>query len=40
MVDRLILNAEVVPIDGDSYRLKEAQERSTQRAKQRRNARP
>jgi DNA replication protein DnaC len=40
LVDRLVHNAEVVPIDGDSYRLKEAQERSTQRAKQRRNAKP
>jgi DNA replication protein DnaC len=40
LVDRLVHNAEVVSIDGDSYRLKEAQERSTQRAKQRRNAKP
>jgi DNA replication protein DnaC len=39
LVDRLLHNAEVVPIDGDSYRLKEAQERSSQRAKQRRTLR-
>lgn len=39
LVDRLLHNAEVVPIDGDSYRLKEAQERSSQRAKQRRSPR-
>jgi DNA replication protein DnaC len=36
MVDRLIHNAEVVAIDGQSYRLKEATERSEQRAVQRR----
>jgi DNA replication protein DnaC len=40
LVDRLVHNAEVVPIDGDSYRLKEAQERSNQRARQRRSAKP
>jgi DNA replication protein DnaC len=36
MVDRLVHNAEVVAIDGQSYRLKEATERSEQRAVQRR----
>ena len=40
LVDRLVHNAEVIPIDGDSYRLKEAKERSAQRAKQRRKAKP
>ena len=36
LVDRLVHNAEVVAIDGQSYRLKEATERSEQRAVQRR----
>jgi DNA replication protein DnaC len=40
LVDRLVHNAEVIAIDGDSYRLKEAQERSEQRAKQRRAVKP
>ncbi len=40
LIDRLVHNAEVVPIDGDSYRLKEAQERSAQRARQRRPQKP
>ena len=35
LIDRLIHNAEIIPIDGQSYRLKEANERSEQRAKQR-----
>jgi len=35
-VDRLVHNAEVISIEGDSYRLKEAKERSDQRAKKRR----
>ena len=35
LIDRLMHNAEVVSIEGDSYRLKEARERSTQRASQR-----
>lgn len=38
LVDRLVHNAEVVAIDGESYRLKEAKERSEQRALQRRRA--
>jgi len=36
LVDRLVHNAEVISIEGDSYRLKEAKERSDQRAKKRR----
>lgn len=38
MVDRLMHNAEIVAIDGDSYRVKEARERAEQRAKQRKPA--
>jgi DNA replication protein DnaC len=38
LVDRLVHNAEIVAIDGESYRLKEAQERSEQRAQKRRKA--
>ena len=38
LVDRLMHNAEVVSIEGESYRLKEAQERAEQRARQRRKA--
>jgi len=36
MVDRLMHNAEVVSIEGDSYRAKEAKERAERKAKQRR----
>ena len=36
LVDRLVHNAEVIAIEGDSYRLKEARERSEARAKKRR----
>jgi DNA replication protein DnaC len=36
LVDRLVHNAEILAIHGDSYRLKEAQERSEQRARKRR----
>ena len=36
MVDRLMHNAEIVAIDGESYRAKEARERTEQRTKQRR----
>jgi DNA replication protein DnaC len=36
LVDRLVHNAEILAIDGDSYRLKEAQERSEHRARKRR----
>jgi DNA replication protein DnaC len=36
LVDSLVHNADVIAIDGDSYRLKEAKERAEQRARQRR----
>lgn len=36
LVDRLVHNAEIIAIDGDSYRLKEAKERTERRASQRR----
>lgn len=36
LIDRLIHNAEVIAIEGESYRLKEAKERTEQRAKKRR----
>ena len=36
LIDRLIHNAEVIAIEGASYRLKEAKERAEQRAKRRR----
>jgi DNA replication protein DnaC len=39
LVDRLIHNAEIIAIEGDSCRLKEARERSEQRARQRNGAR-
>jgi hypothetical protein len=35
LVDRLVHNAEIVHIQGESYRLKEAKERSEGRRKQR-----
>ena len=38
LVDRLVHNAEIIAIDGESYRLKEARERTEQRARQRRRA--
>jgi len=38
LVDRLVHNAEVIAIEGESYRLKEAQERAEQRARKRRSA--
>jgi DNA replication protein DnaC len=38
LVDRLVHHAEIFPIDGDSFRLKEATERSEQRSRQRRKA--
>src|SRR5664279_2909209 len=36
LIDRLLHNAEIVAIEGESYRLKEARERTEQRARQRR----
>ena len=38
LIDRLIHNAEIVVLEGESYRLKEARERSEQRAQKRRKA--
>jgi len=38
LIDRLIHNAEIVAIDGESYRLKEARERTELRTRQRRGA--
>jgi DNA replication protein DnaC len=38
LVDRLVHNAEIVAIEGESYRLKEARDRAEQRASQRRRA--
>jgi len=42
LVDRLVHNAEIIQIEGESYRLKEAKERSEKRRKQRaaRNNKP
>ena len=40
LVDRLVHNAEIIAIEGESYRLKEARERTEQRARQRRKAKP
>lgn len=40
LVDRLVHHAEIIAIDGESYRLKEATERSEQRARHRRGAKP
>ena len=38
LVDRLLHNSEIVAIDGESYRLKEARDRTEQRTRQRRGA--
>jgi hypothetical protein len=38
LIDRLIHNAEIVPLEGEPYRLKEARERAERRAQQRRKA--
>ncbi|WP_415869040.1 IS21-like element helper ATPase IstB [Burkholderia ubonensis] len=40
LVDRLVHRAEVIAIEGESYRVKEARERAEQRAKRRNAARP
>jgi DNA replication protein DnaC len=40
LVDRLLHRAEIVVIEGESYRAKEARERNEQRARQRRGAKP
>lgn len=36
LVDRLVHRAEIIPIDGESYRLKEAKDRAAHKAKTRR----
>jgi DNA replication protein DnaC len=36
LVDRLVHNAEIVAIEGESYRLKEARDRADARARKRR----
>jgi DNA replication protein DnaC len=40
LVDRLVHRAEIVALEGESYRVKEARERAEQRAKQRRRVKP
>jgi len=40
LIDRLVHHAEIIAIDGESYRLKEATERSDKRGRQRRGAKP
>jgi DNA replication protein DnaC len=40
LIDRLTHNAEILALEGKSYRLKEAQERTEQRAQRRRRAKP
>lgn len=40
LVDRLVHHSEVIVIEGESYRLKEAQERAEQRGRQRRKKTP
>jgi DNA replication protein DnaC len=40
LVDRLVHRAEIVALEGESYRVKEARERAEQRAKQRRRTKP
>ena len=40
LIDRLLHHAEIIAIEGDSYRLKEAKERSEQRLKARTSPRP
>jgi len=40
LVDRLVHHSEIVAIEGDSYRLKEASERTEQRARKRRATKP
>ena len=37
LVDRLVHHAEVIAIEGDSYRLKQANERAAQQAKKRKS---
>jgi len=35
LIDRLVHRSEILPIDGESYRLKEAKERAAKRAAER-----
>jgi DNA replication protein DnaC len=39
LIDRLVHNVEIIPIEGESYRLKEARDRAYARTRQRRSAR-
>jgi DNA replication protein DnaC len=40
LVDRIVHNAEVIDLDGESYRKKEAEERAEMRAKKRKRSKP
>jgi DNA replication protein DnaC len=40
LVDRLVHNSEIIVIDGESYRRKEAEERAKERARKRRGGKP
>jgi len=40
LIDRLTHYAEIIAIEGESYRVKEARERNEQRARQRRGRKP
>jgi DNA replication protein DnaC len=40
LIDRLVHHAEIIPIEGESYRLKEAKEHAEQRRQQRAKAKP
>ena len=40
LIDRLVHHAEIITIEGESYRLKEAKERAAQKAKTRKARRP
>jgi DNA replication protein DnaC len=40
LIDRLVHNSEIVSIEGESYRLKEAQDRAERRTRKRRGAKP
>lgn len=40
LIDRLVHHAELIDIDGESYRLKEAKERAAQRGSKRKKAQP
>ena len=40
LIDRLVHHSELIDIDGDSYRLKEAKERAAQLGSKRKKAKP